>query len=84
MCSPDSSVETVWIELKPKGKAWMHESFEFQLSPEYDTYSIYTSDFTNPKTLECLEEITIVFKPESFIDENSLKGIFAIRDISIR
>lgn len=83
MCSPDNTIETVWVELKPKGKAWMHEAFDFELTPEYETFTIDTEDFMYKETLKCLEEITIVFKPESFADENNLSGKILLRNISI-
>lgn len=83
MSSPDLSIETVWIELKPKGKAWMHEVFDFSLSNEYKQFEIDTAYFSNSQTLECLEEITIVLRPESFADEKELRGILNIKQISI-
>lgn len=81
--SPDNSVETVWVELKPKGKVWMHEVFDFELSSEYNTYTIDVEDFVYKDTLKCLEEITLVFKPESFAHEQSLKGTVCVRSIKI-
>lgn len=83
MCSPDSSVEAVWVELKPKGKAWMHEVVDCELTSEYSTFTIDTADFIYKDTLGCLEEITIVFRPESFVNEEQLKGTVCIRNISI-
>lgn len=84
MCSPDNSVACVWIELKPKGKAWMHEIFEYELAADYTTLEIDLNDFVHKDTLKCLEEITIVFRPESFADENNLKGTACIKNISIK
>lgn len=83
MCSPDNTVETVWVELKPKGKAWMHESFDFELMSEYETFAIDIEDFVYKDTLKCLEEITILFKPESFTDEQSLIGTICLRNVEI-
>ena len=45
--------------------------------------AIDTEDFMYKETLKCLEEITIVFKPESFADENNLSGKILLRNISI-
>lgn len=82
--SEDESIETIWVEIKPEGKAWMHESFDFCLSSEFEEYTIDISDFMNRKTAKCFEEITFVIKPVSFINEDSLSGSFEINRIHIK
>ena len=82
--SNDSTIETIWVEIKPEGKAWMHETFDFCLSSEFEEYIIELSDFSFPETIKCLEEITFVLKPVSFTNEDSLNGQFEIRQLMIR
>lgn len=82
--SKDESIAVLWVEIKPEGKAWMHESFEFYLSAEYEEYFIDLNDFTYPETLKCVEEITFVIKPTSFYDGEKLTGIFDISELYIK
>jgi len=82
--SEDSSVETVWLELKPQGRAWMHESFCFPLTPEYKEYTADLKGISYPETLGCLEEVTFVLKPSSFANENDLSGKLDIGNLLIR
>lgn len=81
--SADRSISDIQVEIKPQGKAWMHESFVFSLTDTYEEICICTSDFTFPETLSCVEELTIVIKPEFFTDENCLQGTLEIRNIQI-
>lgn len=81
--SEDESIEIIWVELKPKDKAWLHETFEFCISSEFEEYCIDISDFEFPETATCLEEITFVFKPSSFTNEDCLKGTVEIRNIEV-
>lgn len=73
-CSPDESIAVLWVEIKPEKKAWMHESFMFEISAQENEYGIDFSDFVYPETRKCIEEITFVFKPTSFADEDKLAG----------
>ena len=82
--SEDESIETIWVEVKPEGKAWMHESFDFCLSSDFEEFVIDFADFQFPETVKCLEEITFVLKPVSFTDENCLTGKFELARLSIR
>lgn len=82
--SEDESIETIWVEIKPEGKKWMHESFEFCLSSEFEEFVIDFSDFQFPKTIKCLEEITFVLKPISFSNEDCLKGQFDVSNVKIK
>ena len=82
--SEDESIAVLWVEIKPEGKAWMHESFEFYLSTEYEEFFIDLNDFTYPETLKCVEEITFVLKPTSFSDEEKLTGNFDISELCIK
>lgn len=82
--SADKSIAVLWVEIKPEKKAWMHESFEFCLSEEYEEYCIELSDFAYPETLGCVEEITFVIKPMSFADEDNMAGSLDIADLCIR
>lgn len=81
--SEDCSIDLIWVEIKPEGKAWMHESFDFCISPEYAEYTIDLADFVYPQTLRCVEEITFVIKPISFANEKILKGSIDIGQIKI-
>lgn len=81
--SEDASVETIWVEIKPEGKAWMHETFDFCLAEELEEYTIDLSDFDDPETAKRLEEITFVLKPGSFTNEDSLKGSLEIKQLEI-
>lgn len=81
--SEDESIETIWVEIKPAGKAWMHESFDFCLSAEFEEFVIDFADFQFPETIKCLEEITFVLKPVSFADEDCLKGRLDIQFLKI-
>lgn len=81
--SEDASIETLWVEIKPAGRGWMHESFDISLSSEWETYTIDRDGFAFPETAKCLEEITFVLKPASFADEDCLKGTLDICDLRI-
>ena len=81
--SEDESIETIWVEVKPAGKAWMHESFEFCLSSEFEEQIIDFVDFQFPETMKCLEEITFLVKPVSFTNEECLTGKLDIHDLKI-
>lgn len=81
--SVDQSISDIQVEIKPRGKAWMHETFLFSLTDTYEQFCISTSDFAFPETLSCMEEITIVILPESFTDENCLQGTLDIRNLQI-
>ena len=71
------------VELKPRGKAWMHEVFPVSLTENMEAYTISLSECVNPDTLACLEEITFVWTPESFADEEYLTGVVELADIEI-
>lgn len=81
--SANQSMATIWVEIKPEGKKWMHESFEFDLSPEFETYSIDIADFQYRDTLHCVEEITFVIKQSSFANDYPLVGEFEIAELCI-
>lgn len=81
--SEDSSMDLIWVEIKPEGKAWMHESFDFSISSNFTEYTIDLSEFIYPQTIRCVEEITFVIKPVSFVNENVLKGCVDIRNLRI-
>ena len=81
--SEDNSIETIWVEIKPEGRKWMHESFDFCLSSEYEDYVIDLADFICPETAKCLEEITFVIKPVSFANEELLSGKLDIQRLVI-
>lgn len=82
--SEDESIETIWMEIKPEGKAWMHESFDFSLSSEFEEFTIDVADFDYPETINCLEEITFVIKPVSFTNENLLTGKVDIGNLFLK
>lgn len=82
--SEDESIETIFVEVKPEGKAWMHESFDLCLSSEFEEFVIDFADFQFPETIKCLEEITFVLKPVSFTNEDCLTGKFELSQLSIR
>ncbi len=81
--SADRTISTLWVEIKPQGRAWMHESFSFVLESEYKEFVIDCSAFLYPATLQCVEEITFVIKVDSFPNESLLKGMLDISDILI-
>ena len=81
--SEDESIETIWVEIKPEGKSWMHESFDFCLSSEFEEFVIDFADFQFPETIKCLEEITFVLKPVSFVNEDCLTGKLDVRGLKI-
>ena len=81
--SANQSILTLQVEIKPAGKAWMHETFHFSLSDTYEVCCIDAGDFEFPDTLSCVEEITFVLKPESFAHEDCLQGSLDIRNIQI-
>lgn len=81
--SEDGSIEVLWVEIKPQGKAWMHESFDFEITPELEEYTIDISDFAFPETAKQLEEITFVIKPVSFANQDCLQGALEIRGLEI-
>lgn len=82
-CSADQSIAVIWVEIKPEGKKWMHESFEFELGSNYETYSIDITNFEHRETLHCVEEITFVIKQSSFASVNCLVGEFEIAELCI-
>ena len=82
-CSEDNSIEEIWVEIKPEEKKWMHESFDFELSADFERFEIGIADFENPDTARCMEEITFVLKPASFANEECLKGCFSVRNIKV-
>lgn len=84
--SVDESVQTIFLELKPEGKRWMHESFSFCVSSEWQKYVIdlTDTDFLFPETLECLEEVTFVIKPNSFANEDRLAGKLDLAELYIK
>ncbi len=82
--SADESVEVIWLEVKPEGQAWMHESFEICLSSEYQEYCIDLCDFEYPETLKCVHEITFAIKPVSFANEEKLAGNIDISNLYIK
>lgn len=82
-CSPDGTVEKLWMEIKPENKAWMHESFQIELTRDWQTYTVELSAFTYPKTLQCTEEITFVLKHRSFAEGEKLTGSLQITDFVI-
>ena len=82
--SEDESIETIWVEIKPKGREWMHESFDFCVSSDFERYSIDLADFIYPDTLKCVEEITFVIKPGSFTNSDKMTGMLDIADLYIK
>lgn len=82
-CSPDGGVDFLTVELKPKGRQWMHETFEFELSESPAEFCIDFSEFDFPDTRKCLEEITFVFFRTSFAHEDKLTGSIEISEIAI-
>ncbi len=82
-CSPDDSLAEVQVEIKPEGKKWMHETFNFELTSQMQKYEVDFSEFLYKKTLNCIEEITFVFTPEYFADKSNLRGSFTVKDIKI-
>lgn len=82
--SEDESIETIWVEIKPEGRAWMHESFDFCLSSEFEEYVIDFTDFQFPETIKCLAEITFVIKPISFTNDDALTGKLDIAQLHIK
>lgn len=82
-CSPDRTIELIWVEIKPENKGWMHESFEFELTSEMTAYEIDIDDFEYPDTRFCFEEITFVVKSASFTNDESLKGTLSIGKIEM-
>lgn len=82
-CSPNGSLDFLTVELKPKGRQWMHETFEFELSEDPEEFFIYFPEFDFPDTQKCLEEITFVFFRTSFVHGNKLAGKIEISEIII-
>lgn len=82
--SEDATISKLWLELKPKSRAWMHESFCFALSPAWQEFSVDSKAFAYPETLKCLEEITFVIKTDSFANEELLQGKLEIADLHIQ
>ena len=83
-CSADASIGTITVELKPKGKAWMHEAFACSITAESREYALELADVACPETLGCLEEITFVLTPGSFANEEALQGNLEISQLRIR
>ncbi len=81
--SEDKTITKIWVEIKPQGRSWMHESFDFEIDSEYKEFCIDCKGFLYPETLKCMEEITFVIKPESFANEESLKGKLDISNLCI-
>lgn len=81
--SPDESIVQLSVEIKPEGKKWMHESFDFELTSEQQVYEIDLNDFLFRKTRSCVEEITFVLSSISFANDDNLCGTFCIADIRI-
>ena len=81
--SADGGIALLQLEIKPKGRVWMHESFQFELSGEFETFTVDLGDFEYPETLGCVEELTFVLKPEFFADEDRLQGSLEIRNLQI-
>ena len=82
-CSPDQSIVMIWVEIKPKEKKWMHESFEFELNSDFESYEIKLADFEKPETARWMEEITFVIKPVSFAREECLRGNLSVRNLKV-
>lgn len=82
--SEDKSIVKMWVEIKPQGRAWMHESFDFEIGSEYKEYYIDCKDFLYHETLSCVEEITFVIKTDSFSNEELLKGQLDIASLCIK
>ena len=81
--SEGGSITKLRVEVKPSGRRWMHESFEFELGPEEETYEIPVAGFNNPDTAKCMDEITFVIKTDAFPDEDNLRGSFEIAGLRI-
>lgn len=79
--SENKTITRIWVEIKPQGRTWMHESFSFEVGSEYKEYCIDCSNFSYPETLCCVEEITFVIKIDSFTNEQQLKGQLNIADL---
>ncbi len=82
--SPNKSIQSVDVEIKPEGRAWMHEVFQYDIptdSTEVE-YSInIPSHFTDKRTAECLNEITFVIHPTDFVNDMKLSGQLVISDL---
>lgn len=81
--SADGGIALLQLEIKPQGKSWMHETFQFELTGEYAEFFVDLGDFEYPETLSCVEELTFVLKPEFFADEDHLQGSLDIRNLEI-
>ncbi len=81
--SPDNSIRKLCVEIKPKGRNWMHESFDFKITDKQTAYTINFSEFLKKETLDCVDEITFVIKPGFFTDKNTSEGNITITDINI-
>ena len=81
--SADGGIAQLQLEIKPKGRTWMHERILFELGQEYETFCVDTADFEYPETLACVEELTFVLTPESFANEDCLQGGLEIRNLQI-
>ncbi len=81
--SPDASVTEVQLEIKPEGRGWMHEVFRCSIGQSPVATVIDLSRCQNKKTLHNIGEITFVFDPTCFTEENDLTGRFSLRNIKI-
>lgn len=81
--SPDGGVGKIQVEIKPEGKRWMHEKFQFEVGRDLSSYRVDFSDVLNKKTLTCIEEITFVLTPAFFTNETLLTGCLRLEDIKI-
>lgn len=81
--SADGGIAMLQVEIKPQGRSWMHESFQFELTDAYTQFTVELEDFEYPETLACVEEITFVLKPEFFTDEDHLQGNLELRNLQI-
>ena len=82
-CSEDGSIALLWLEIKPEGKAWMHEVFDFEITAEWEEYTVDIDEFAFPETAKRLEEVTFVIKPASFENQECLQGMLQIRSLEI-
>ena len=68
----------LYVEIKPQGKRWHHDTFEFNTSSSLNSIDI--SDI-GIKTRQFIEEICFVIKPECFVNEDNLKGEFDLSNL---
>ena len=85
LSSPNKTIKSIDVEIKPEGRLWMHEVFTIRLSKETyeaDCKITLPEDFTDKRTLQCMNEITFVIHPTDFVNDTKLTGQLVISDIA--